>query len=125
MGSAQEASRRGFGAHFTPAPELSEQVSPCHRPGDVSHHSNHPGALLHRGHLRGQQEAVADRVHTRLRTVLRQVLHHWCDGAGGRCARGSPSGCHHLAGIFREGKRGEQCWVSEAVPAGVLSGSQY
>lgn len=47
------------------------------------------------------------RVHSYLRSVFCQILHYWCDCAGGGSARGAASGCHYLPGIFSQGKEAQ------------------
>ena len=68
--------------------------------GSRRHHPDHP---LPDRYLLDSGGSVDQRVYADLRAVLGQVLHHRCDGAGGGRAWRSPSGCHHLPGLFSQG----------------------
>ncbi len=53
------------------------------RSGDVSHHSDHLGGAVRGGHFLDPGTSLGNRVHSRLHSVLCQVLYHRCDRAGG------------------------------------------
>ena len=60
----------------------------------------HPDpAFLHRG-VCSEENGVGCVLHP----ALCQVLHHWCDCAGGGCAGGSASGGHPGPGLLCQGQ---------------------
>lgn len=75
-----------------------------HRSGDVRHHCDYPDALFCDRDVRDSGKRVADGVHTHIRAVFYEVLHHRSDCSSGGCARGFAAGSHHITGLFCKGK---------------------
>lgn len=73
------------------------------RPVHVSSYCPHPHHSLPHWHVLDPRHCLDPGMCAHLRAVPGQVLHHRCDGAGGSRAWRSPSGCHHLSGLLREG----------------------
>jgi len=91
----------------------------------VGHHRHHPGGAVCHRDVRGPGPRVAAGVHPRVRAVLRQVLHHRRDGAGGGRSRGFTAGRHHIPGLLRQGELTMASYTSGSqtgvrLPLGVL-----
>lgn len=60
-------------------------VSSLCRSSDVSHHSLNPGGVVHTEYFLGTRPSLEEKLHTHIRPVFCQVLHHRRNRVGGGC----------------------------------------